>query len=488
MTDTQSTHMVGCYSGNPKVGTPNIDQLASEGIRFDRAYTTCPLCTPARSALFSGVHPPVNGAWANSMAPGLNFPLMGTIFSEVGYECGYSGKWHLDGTAYFGDGVAGGGFPQDWWFDGKNYADFLGPDKFQTYLKAKTSDELRNGGFTENDVWGKQVADRTIDFLKQQKGRSNPFLFVASFDEPHGPYVCPPGEWENYDSQQIPVPENFQASLDGKPELQKIHGNQVPQLSESEHRESLRRHYACNQYVDRQIGRILDVINQDHADDTIVIYTSDHGDMQRSHGLRQKGPMMYEEVSRIPFIVRIPGSAIGMNCNQLVSHLDLIPTLLELCEQPIPQILQGQSFLQQLHQPETPGRKHLMLSHTRFALNHDGWGGFYPVRCLITQNEKLVINLVDTDEFYLREESKNETFNLIEADKHRTKRDELHDQLLAEMDRTRDPFRSADWVNRSWRSNSRTKDYYGGERRYRPSVFPFQPDCLDADGTRSSSK
>ena len=113
MTDTQNKSMVGAY-GNPAVDTPNLDRLARTGIRFERAYTTCPLCTPARSGLFSGTHPPVNGAWCNNKAPSASIPLMGTIFSHYGFRTAYTGKWHLDESGYFENGVPGGGFEPDW--------------------------------------------------------------------------------------------------------------------------------------------------------------------------------------------------------------------------------------------------------------------------------------------------------------------------------------------------------------------------------------
>ena len=100
--------MVGAY-GNPAVDTPNLDRLAAEGIRFERAYTACPLCTPARSSIFTGLYPQVNGSWLNNVAPGRNVAMMGQIFKHYGFRAAYTGKWHLDGSAYFGDGVPRGG-------------------------------------------------------------------------------------------------------------------------------------------------------------------------------------------------------------------------------------------------------------------------------------------------------------------------------------------------------------------------------------------
>ena len=113
MTDTQTQSMVGAY-GHPEVDTPNLDRLAERGMRFDRAYTACPVCTPARGVIFSGLHPQGNGAWCNNIAPANNMPLMGTMFRDLGMRAGYTGKWHLEGGGYFGNGIPDGGFEPDW--------------------------------------------------------------------------------------------------------------------------------------------------------------------------------------------------------------------------------------------------------------------------------------------------------------------------------------------------------------------------------------
>ena len=302
MTDTQNRDMVGAY-GNPAVRTPNLDRLASEGQLFERAYTCCPLCTPARGALFSGIHPPLNGAWANSMAPAENFPLMGEVFSRQGYNVAYSGKWHLDGTSYFGDGEAGGGFPQEWWYDGKNYADDLGSERFEQYRSCRTLEDMRKAAFQEEDIWAHRVADRALDFLSQQDDET-PFLLVASFDEPHAPCVVPENWLSAWEADEIPERPGFALPLEGKPALQqKARTWDRPEEWEDARQQQLK-HYLCNSYVDSQIGRILEAVKERFDENTLIVYTSDHGDMMGAHGLTSKGPYMYEETNNIPFLLR----------------------------------------------------------------------------------------------------------------------------------------------------------------------------------------
>lgn len=480
MTDTQSQDMVGAY-GERRVETPNLDRLAKSGVAFTRGYTTCPLCTPARSSIFSGLHPQVNGAWANNMAPASNFPLMGTIFRNLGYKTAYTGKWHLDGTGYFGDGVAGGGFDQEWWYDGKCYAEDIGLERFQKYRRCQTTTDLKENGFEdEGSIWAHRVADRALDFLS--KAGDQPFVLAVSFDEPHGPFVAPPEYWGRFPHADIPRRPNFAASLEGKPSLQQSAREYRSEAEWPLATKKLSKLYGCNSYVDQEIGRVLDALEGPLRRDTVVIYTSDHGDMRGSHGLSSKGPMMYDEITRVPFIIRAPGCA-SMRTDSLASHVDIIPTMLELAGQEPVECLQGKSLVPVLKDTGREVNGTVFLGFHRFALNHDGWGGFYPIRCAVTKRYKLSINLLDKDELYDLQNDPYEMKNLIDDPGFASERDWLHQEILNEMERIRDPFRNIGWENRYWSAWKSEWAYHGGQRRYRPKVFPFQAPCIDADGT-----
>jgi uncharacterized sulfatase len=134
ITDTQSKCMVGAY-GAPQFRTPRLDQLAASGMRFERAYTACPLCTPARGAMFSGMWPANNGAWANEMSPMRHVPLAGDVFRALGYRAAHTGKWHLDGAGYHGGGNPDGGFESDWWYDGARYLADIGQDRHRGWSR-----------------------------------------------------------------------------------------------------------------------------------------------------------------------------------------------------------------------------------------------------------------------------------------------------------------------------------------------------------------
>jgi uncharacterized sulfatase len=186
--------------------------------------------------------------------------------------------------------------------------------------------------------------------------------------------------------------------------------------------------------------------------------------------------MMYEEITNIPFIVHHPEGPADKVSHALVSHLDVIPTMLDLADIDIPPSLHGVSLKKIFEQPTATIRDHVMVNFHRFAINHDSFGGFFPIRCVTDGRHKLVINLLDIDELYDLEDDPLEKKNRISDPEYTKIRDELHDVILAEMDRIRDPFRSFHWGDRSWRS-VRTA-FYRGANRGRPQGFPFEPKGL----------
>lgn len=482
LTDSQNKSMVGAY-GNKFANTPNLDRLANGGTRFERAYTASPLCTPARSALFTGLGPQINGAISNNVAIGANIPTMGEIFSHYGFRTAYTGKWHLDGSAYFGDGIPAKGFEPQWWYDGVTYKAEIGPEKFSAFLHAKMPDDLREVGFSESDLWGHNVANRAIAFLEDVRN-AEPFVLVCSFDEPHSPFVALPEDWEACDCSQHEAPPNFNAPVDGKPALARVHRASVPEMAWEDYVASpdYVHWHACNSYIDREIGRVIETAERLHGAETVIIYTTDHGDYSRAHGLKEKGPMIYQEVANVPFLVRFPRSHGDYNrtvSQAVVSHLDVIPTMLDLEGIAVPEKLHGCSMKAALA-GEEGARKTAFISFHRFAINQDRAGEFYPVRCAVDDRFKLIVNLDDGDEFYDLANDPFELQNQIASPEFAVERDRLHDQLLDEMDRTRDLYRSWRWSARSWRSNPKSQFYETDVRRNRPAGFPFEPTSVEA--------
>jgi uncharacterized sulfatase len=455
MTDTQRKDMLGCY-GFPEMHTPHLDQLARQGMRFERAYTCQPVCGPARAALFTGTWPHSNGSWANLLPLGSNVRTIGQRLQEQGIHTAYIGKWHLDGSDYFGLGRCPEGWDPAYWYDMRNYLEELSPED---RLRSRSPAINREPDLTEEFTYGHRCSNRAVDFL--QKHSADDFFLVVSYDEPHHPYVCPEPYASMYKDYDFPKKRNLWDRLEGKPEHQHAWAGE----SASQDKEALKIHpvdyLGCNSFVDYEIGRVLAAVER-YAPDALVIYTADHGDHLASHSLNNKGAAMYDEITNIPFIVRWPEhTPAGVVCCLPVSQIDLTPTILQAMGVAVSKSLEGRSMLETFLNPERRTNEAVFIEFGRYEVDHDGFGGFQPIRAVMDGRYKLVINLLASDELYDLEADPEEMQNLIASPGYAIQRDRLHDLLLAWMNDTRDPFRGYYWERRPWRADARpaTWDY-----------------------------
>ena len=449
MTDSQRADMLGCY-GNSDMHTPNLDRLAEQGIRFDKAYTTQPLCQPARAGIFLGCYPHSCASWSNSMGVSGNVQSIGKRLSDHGVHTAYIGKWHLDGGDYFGLGRCPEGWDADYWYDMRNYLEELTPEE---RVISRRTDSIEKYDIKEEFTFGHRVADRAIDFLKNYNDED--FFCVASFDEPHGPYLCPKKYVDMYADYKLPRPGNFDDTLEDKPEFQRLWARPFRHLTEDpEFRASHKEFFVCNTYVDYEIGRVLEAAEK-YAPDAVIIYTSDHGDMLFSHSLTGKGPAPYEENARIPLLIKGFGSRVDENP---VSHINLAPAVFEMMGIDIPKAFEGKSLYPELADGSVRVNDHIFVEYGRYEVDHDGFGSFQPMRCIFDGRYKLVINLLDTDEMYDLQEDPDEMVNLIHEERLSQVRNKLHEALIDQMYRTRDPFRSYHWEDRPWHRMERNWD------------------------------
>jgi uncharacterized sulfatase len=475
MTDTQRTDMVGCY-GHPDMHTPHLDRLAAQGIRFERAYCCQPVCGPARSALFTGTYPHSNGSWANSMALGDNVKTAGQRLRDAGLHTAYLGKWHLDGGDYFGVGRCPDGWDAEYWYDMRCYLEELSPEERVRSRQTRTNDDP---DLTEGFCFGHRVSDRAIRFMASHSAES--FLLVVSYDEPHGPCLCPRPYSEMYKGYRFPKPPNVWDRLEGKPEHQRTWAGAALHSDRDALTLEPAAFLGCNSYVDYEIGRVLTAVDQ-LAPGALVVYTSDHGDFLGSHCLAGKGPAMYDEITRVPLLVRWPGEVEpGAVCDHPVSHIDLLPTLLEAAGQPVPRLLEGHSLVPTLRDPAARVNGRIFMEFGRYEVDHDGFGGFQPVRAVFDGRYKLVVNLLSSDELYDLEADPQEMTNLIHCAEQAPTRDGLHDHLLQWMNETRDPFRGYCWQRRPWRQEAPEPTWaYTGYTRQRENE-EYEPRQLDYD-------
>ena len=351
--DQQRADTIACYGG-VKVHAPNLNKLASESIVFERAYVTHPVCTPSRSSLMTGTWPHINGCTRNSVPLDRRFRVFPELMEDRDYRTAYFGKWHLGE-----EGPAGRGF--DEWIstdDRGDYANFL-------ISKGITPDK-ENGRFSELAVSSLPVELSRPKFLERyasefiEKHRNDPFILVVGFVEPHSPYNGPLNDEHPLDEIELDatatlpegedIPLRYRLMREWQQAEAILDRQRLPAplffgVTPEEYRSIRQRYLGLVTLVDQSIGAILACLERcDLTDDTIVVHTSDHGDSLGAHHLFGK-ETMFEEATRVPFLVRLPGQTRGKTIQQPISHIDFMPTLLDLLGQPKHPQCAGESLL-----------------------------------------------------------------------------------------------------------------------------------------------
>lgn len=477
MVDSQRYDMLNCYR-NTGLATPNLDRLAQEGTRFEYAYTAQPVCGPARSCIFTGQYPHSVNGWTNGMALAENVHTVGERLADLGIHTAYIGKWHLDGSDYFGLGRAAKGWDPDCWYDMRNFMEELTE---QERRDSRQSAKMFEKDFKAEDTFAHRVSSRAVKFLKEH-GEEDFFLTV-SYDEPHDPAICPREFWQKYTDYSFPVSGNIWDDLSGKPDYQQIWNagirKYIPDVPKEQFRIPIPGMAGCNEFVDYEIGRVLEAVDK-YAEDAVVIYTSDHGELLLSHGMVGKGPVIYDECTRIPFIIKGPGVRAGAVDSNPVSHINITPTVFELMGIPVPKIIEGKSLVPELEDPGKRVNEYVFIEFGRYENDQDGYGGLQLMRGVFDGRYKLAVNLLSTDELYDLKEDPQEMHNLIECGEYASVRDRLHDAVLENMNLTRDPFRGYYWECRPWRKDAvRPSWAYTGLKRQREEDPGYEERQLD---------
>jgi arylsulfatase A-like enzyme len=323
MTDQQQAQALSC-AGNLDLKTPNLDKLAKSGIRFQKTYVSFPLCSPSRSSMFTGKMPHTLGIDSNEKEDIAMKPMdkengLGNVLRKAGYDCAYGGKWHAPEAEM----APGNGF-----------------DKI--------------AGF--GDI---PLAQKCIDYLSSKRNSDQPFFLVASFDNPHN--ICewarneplPYGNIPTVATSKTPeLPVNFKKTglfpeaLQNEQSASKLL-YPVQNYTEEDWRQYRYTYYQLIEKVDSEIGKIIDAIDKlGMRDNTLIIFTSDHGDGNASHGWNQK-TALFEEVINVPFIVSYKGmiNAGTINQTSIISNgLDLFPSLCDYASIKLPEKLLGKSI------------------------------------------------------------------------------------------------------------------------------------------------
>lgn len=303
---------MGCM-GDPDVKTPHLDKLASEGLLLRNTFANTPVCCPARAIILTGKYTHANGMVANDLRLRESETTLAEILAQAGYRTGFIGKWHLDGGPRLPGFVPPGPRRQGFEFWAANE---VSHKHFDTHYFRDTGEPIPIKTF-EPEVW----ADLGIEFLQGSQNDQRPFFLTVQMGPPHDPYIAPENYTAMYDPAAITLRPNHPAATGAAAPAANLPG-----------REDIASYYAMITAVDEQIGRILASLKElGLAETTIVLVSSDHGDMLGSQGMRLKRKP-WEESIRVPGIVRFPGrTPAGRTSNALFSHVDFAPTLLSLC-------------------------------------------------------------------------------------------------------------------------------------------------------------
>lgn len=430
--------------------TPNFDQVAQRGIRFERAYTCTPVCSPARASMLTGLLPHNHGVLQvehctddDQSVLRREHPHWAHRLSAAGYRTGYFGKWHVertnrledfgwqvngcDATSAFRDLGAGAANEHEL-VKPADRVDVRGPEGYNDTMWYGVTDVPAEGR-----PFGR-ITNMAMGYLDQVTRDSEPWACVVSFSEPNTPVVAGRSMWRTYDPKAIALPENFRDQLEDRPGLYRRQRRVLASYSEDQWRGLRACYYALVSEIDAQVGRILDQLRAaGQLDNTIVIIMSDHGRYLGAHGFDAHNFGAFEEAYNIPLIVAGPGIATDHTTEARVNIHDLCPTLLELAgAKPIPN-LDAKSFAPLLADPVAQA-KHFQQAY----------GESHGVRLTLTQrivwdgHWKFIYNGFDEDELYDLAADPHEMTNLAQRPEHAATIRRLTTVMWQYVNRTRD--------------------------------------------------
>ncbi len=426
----QHNRQVMGFEGHPDVITPNLDKLADEALVFDRAYCSVGICVPSRTSLMTGLYPRTLGVLANGGATSVanQSVSMATIFKQNQYRTYAFGKRHLKGGADAGWDDHKSHMHHESpdenyisWLEKKGYAEAFAEDWAAEFGKGPGGSSARDTRFPTADLGtrlSKLPADytmeayttrETIKVIKQHGKSGTPFFCWANFYRPHQPYTPLRKYMDLYNvttwgkgtkqGDAIVKPESFYESTENLPPLlqsQRNGGNTVWNMDKAFEDEQLWRnfigaYYALVTEIDHCVGQILIALEEAGIEeDTLVIYTSDHGDFVGNHGMVEKaaiGHNVYEDILNVPLIIRYPGKTkAGTRTAELVTLVDILPTLIELLGLDIPDLkypMQGVSMADLIMKNKPMNRTYVVS---------ESWSQ----ACVITREHKLGIMLDPT--------------------------------------------------------------------------------------------
>jgi arylsulfatase A-like enzyme len=462
-TDQQRRDSLSVY-GNGIVRTPNADRLAREGTVFEHAYTPSAICTPTRATFLTGVLPFKHKLLANferNVGYITELPDDTVTFADylkcAGYRVGHAGKWHV--------GQDKG--PADFGLEGEHYPGWGPPVTHPDYLRYlderglprfSVRDELRGtfpNGRPSNAIMGTYegpaegtfdafIAERTIERLREYASGANdgtqPFYLACHWFGPHLPYFVPEEYLTMYDPKDVPLPASMAETFEGKPMVQQHYSKHwaYDSFDEATWRRVIAAKWGYGTLIDEQMGRVLNEVDRlGLAENTLVVFTCDHGAFTGAHKMQDKGPAMYDDIYRIHFLARLPqaaGGIPGRRETHFTSLVELPATWLDAAGVTVPDSFDGRSLLPLLR-GESPSEW-----RDDVICEFHGHHFPYPQRMVRTERYKLVVNPPDVNELYDFETDPNELTNQIDNPEYASVRRDLMNRLYRQLRARGDNF------------------------------------------------
>ncbi len=421
-----------------KISTPNLDRLAAEGVRFTQAYTPLPVCAPARQAMFTGKNPDSTGAFwnygffsATSLCPG---DYWSGALSDAGYDTVFVGKWNVS---------------QNYKPTDLGYNEYISNDEYNRMKKEKYPDVTRPDWFGATspipleDSKTHWLASRVCEKIERFAHSGRPWHIHLAYTEPHLPNEPSEPFASMYDPDEILPWDGVGDSLEGKPYIQRqqLRSWGIESLTWDDWKASVARYYAMVSQIDDSIGIILKALERTgQLENTVIVFTADHGDMCGSRGMLDKHYVLYDDVVRIPFIVRGAGQGV---CDDMISLIDLAPSVEDLFGLEVHTDYHGRSFRPLLDgEPPADWRKEVLSSSNGQQF------GFYNQRMLRDKEYKYIWNLTDIDELYDLRNDPAEKINLAQSPEYSEVLNGMRRRLYVLLKQQDDPFVGSGWLDR----------------------------------------
>jgi len=402
--------------------TPNADRLAHEGLRFSRSFTVTAHCCPSRATFMSGLYPSQHGIYNNvlneaaihtSLNPGT--VLFSEQLSDCGYALAYAGKWHVCadespsdrgwrdyGATSVGGADRHGATWDDWVLQAQQPSDdaarqrgqLLRPGWGRYTLYGQKASTPEAEPFDPGDY---RIVQNGLRALRDLAAGDRPWCLYIGTNGPHDPYIIPERYATMYDAADVPLPPGFHDDLADKPRVYQRQRALWSQLSEREYREAIAHYWGYCTMQDDLLGLVLDELEATgQAENTLVLFCSDHGDYAGAHGLFCKGVAAFEQCYHVPCIMRWPAGIVdpGRTIDAFVNHSDMAPTFCELAGTTMPNGSSGHSLMPFLRREQPSRWPDAMYSQ------FNGVELYYSQRWVQTSEWKYVYNGFDLDELY----------------------------------------------------------------------------------------